>query len=83
MRDQPVAESSSGQHITLNKRQTAITPVGFEPGIPASDGLQTHVLHLAATGIGLLLYLLLICVYPPYQLQMLLLSVDRVDTNIA
>jgi hypothetical protein len=62
MRDQPVAESCSWQHIILNKRQTAITPVGFEPAIPASDRLQTHVLNRAATGVGLFLYTLLIFV---------------------
>jgi hypothetical protein len=83
MRDQPVAESSSWQHIINDKRQTTITPVGFEPAIPASDRLQKHALNRAATGIGLFLCSLLICVFPPYQLQMLLLSVDRVDTNIA
>jgi hypothetical protein len=83
MRDRPVAESSSWQHIILNKRQTAITPVGFEFTIQASGRLQTHALNRAATDIGLFLYLLLICVYTLYQLQMLLLSVDRVDPNIA
>jgi len=83
MRDRPVTESSSWQHIILNKRQTAITPMGFEFAIPASDRLQTHALNRAATDIGLFLYLLLICVYTPYQLQMLLLSVDGVGTNLA
>ena len=34
--DKPVAETSTWQHITLNKRQTSMPPVGFEPAIPAS-----------------------------------------------
>jgi hypothetical protein len=29
-----------------------MTPVGFEPSIPASERPQTHALDRAATGIG-------------------------------
>jgi hypothetical protein len=29
-----------------------MTPVGFEPEIPASEGPLTHALDRAATGIG-------------------------------
>ena len=36
----------------LNKRQTSMPPVGFEPAIPAGGRLQTYVLDRAATGIG-------------------------------
>ena len=36
-----------------DKRQTFMTPAGFEPAIPASRRPQTHVLDGAATGIGM------------------------------
>jgi hypothetical protein len=39
------------KHNTRN-RQTSMTPVGFEPAIPANERPQTHALHRAATGIG-------------------------------
>jgi len=35
-----------------HKRQTSMPPEGFEPTVPTSDGLQTHALDSAATGIG-------------------------------
>ena len=35
------------------KRQTSMTPAGFEPAIPASERPQTHALESAATGTGL------------------------------
>jgi len=35
-------------------------PAGFEPAIPANEWPQTHDLERAATGIGLLLLLLLL-----------------------
>ena len=35
-----------------HKRQTSITPVGFEPAVPASERPQTYVLNRAATAIG-------------------------------
>jgi hypothetical protein len=34
-----------------------MTPVGFEPEIPASERPQTHALERAATGIGQLITL--------------------------
>jgi hypothetical protein len=39
------------------KRQTSMTPVGFEPKIPVSERPKTHALDRAATGIGII-YLL-------------------------
>jgi len=36
-----------------HKRQTSMSPAGFEPAIPASKRPQTYVLNRAATGIGL------------------------------
>jgi hypothetical protein len=35
-----------------HKRQTSITPPGFEPAVPASERPQTHSLGRGATGIG-------------------------------
>jgi hypothetical protein len=54
MRDQPITETSTGQHTTLTRDKTSMPPVGFEPAIPASKQLQTHASACAATGIGLL-----------------------------
>jgi len=34
------------------KRETFMPLAGFEPGIPASERPQTHVLERVATGIG-------------------------------
>jgi hypothetical protein len=39
---------------THSKRQTSMTPVGFEPTIPASAQPQTYIWDCAATGFGLL-----------------------------
>jgi len=40
-------------YLTNNthKRQTSMTPVGFEPANPTSEWLQTHKLCCTATGI--------------------------------
>ena len=46
--DQPVAEPLPNTH----RRQTTMTPAGFEPAIPGSEGRQTHFLGRAATRIG-------------------------------
>jgi hypothetical protein len=35
-----------------HKKQTSMSPAGFEPTIPASERPQTHALDRAATGIG-------------------------------
>ena len=35
-----------------HKKQTSMTPAGFEPTIPVSERPQTHALNRAATGIG-------------------------------
>jgi len=35
-----------------HNRQTAMTPVGFEPAIPASKQMQSQALGCATTGIG-------------------------------
>jgi len=43
-----------------HKRQTSMTPPGFEPAIPASERPQTHALDRASTGIGLA-YCLALC----------------------
>ena len=37
----------------IHKRQTSMSPAGFEPTIPASERPHTHALDRAATGIGL------------------------------
>jgi len=42
-------------HLTTHythKRQTSMTPAGFEPTIPATDRPQSHSLDRVATGIG-------------------------------
>jgi hypothetical protein len=52
MSDQPVAETSTWQTHNTHNRQTSMSPVGFEPAIPAGDRLQTHALDRSATGIG-------------------------------
>jgi len=49
--------SGRGSHLYLtthnnHKRHTSMLPAGFEPAIPTSERLQTHVLERAATGIG-------------------------------
>ena len=46
---------SRGLYVTshnTHKRQTSMPPAEFEPAIPASKRLQTHILNRAATGIG-------------------------------
>jgi hypothetical protein len=37
-----------------HKRQTSMSPAGFESTIPASERPQTHTLDRAATGMGLM-----------------------------
>jgi hypothetical protein len=54
--DQPVAETSTWQHTTLNKWRTSMPPLGFGPAIPASERLQTHVFARAATSIDVCFY---------------------------
>ena len=51
-------------HNTHN-RQTSMPPVRFEPAIPANEPPQTHILGLAATGIGIIIYLKI--KYPFYR----------------
>jgi hypothetical protein len=36
----------------IQKRQTSMPPVGFEPAILASEEPQTHIFDCAATAIG-------------------------------
>jgi len=36
----------------IHKRQTFISPAGFEPTIPANERTQTHALNRGATGIS-------------------------------
>ena len=43
------------KHNTHNRR-ASMSPAGFEPTIPTSEGPQTHALERAATGIGISLY---------------------------
>jgi hypothetical protein len=50
--DRPDAETSTYTTQTLYKRQTSMTPMGFEPTMSASKRPQTHALDCAATGIG-------------------------------
>jgi len=38
------------------KKQTFLTPAGFEPTIPTSERLQTHSLDRGATGTGKMKY---------------------------
>jgi len=52
-RDQPVTVTSTLQRITLNKKQTAIFLVRFEPAIRTSERQQACTLDRAAIGIGL------------------------------
>ena len=40
--DQPVTESSTGQHTSLTRDRPPCPPAGFEPIIPASQRPQTH-----------------------------------------
>jgi hypothetical protein len=48
--DQPIAETSTWQHTTLNRNPCP--PVGFEPTIPASERSQTYALDRVVTGTG-------------------------------
>jgi hypothetical protein len=48
MAQQPVL--GQGQYNT-HKRHSYL-PAGFEPAIPGSNGLRTHVVSRAATGVG-------------------------------
>ena len=41
-------------YTTFTTGKTSMPPVGFEPGIPASERPKTHALDRAATAIGLL-----------------------------
>jgi hypothetical protein len=50
--DKPDAATSTWQYTNTHKRQTPMSPAGFEPAIPASDRPQTQVLGRAATGSG-------------------------------
>jgi len=52
-RDQPVAVISTLKHITLNKRETTVFPVGFEHAIRKSERQQTYTFDRAAIGIVL------------------------------
>ena len=56
--DQLVAETSTGQHITLTTDKHPCPPVGFEPTISAGELPQTYALDRAATGIGAFRYYL-------------------------
>jgi hypothetical protein len=49
--DQPDAETSILQHITLTRDLHA--PAGFETTIPETERLQIHALDCTTTGIGL------------------------------
>jgi hypothetical protein len=51
--DHPYLETSALQHNT-DERQTSMSPTVFEPAIPAVERRQTHALHGAAIGIGVL-----------------------------
>ena len=50
--DHPFADTSTRRHTTL-KWQTSMPPAGFQPTAPANERPQTHVLDLAAIGIGI------------------------------
>ena len=66
-------------HNTHN-RQISMSPVGFEPTIPAGERPQTHALESAATGTGMfLLYLLLI---PRFIASSFLLSVPSISKRL-
>jgi hypothetical protein len=45
--DRPVAGTKHDTH----KRQTSMSPAGFEPAITAGERLQTHALDCVGTGI--------------------------------
>jgi hypothetical protein len=49
MSDQPVLYLTT---LITHKRQTSMSPAGFEPAIPASERPQIHALDREATGIG-------------------------------
>jgi len=49
--DQPLLRDSTWRHTTLI-RDTAMSTVGFEPVIAASERSQTHVINSPATGTG-------------------------------
>ena len=50
--DQPDADTATYTTHNTHKRQTSMSPAGFEPAIPASERPQTHALDRAAIGIG-------------------------------
>ena len=51
-KNQPVAEASTNTIHNIRKRQTSMSPAGFEPAVPASKCPNIHALNRPATGIG-------------------------------
>jgi hypothetical protein len=56
--DQLDAVTSTRQHTTLTRHRHPCPRAGFEPAIPASKRPQTHALDGAATGIGIVIYMI-------------------------
>ena len=56
MRDRSVAEVSTSKINNTCKRQKSMPPAAFEPGIPATEGPQTHALDRAATCIDSIIF---------------------------
>ena len=50
MSDRPDAETSTWRHTMFIKRQTSVSPLGFEPEILASERPQTRALDRAVPG---------------------------------
>jgi len=56
--DQPDTEISKWQHSTRDRHPCP--HAGFESAFPTNERLQTHALHRAATGIGILKFMFII-----------------------
>ena len=51
MSDQPVTEAPTFNNTQHSQEKNIHAPMGFEPAIPTSEGLQSYALDRAAAGI--------------------------------
>jgi hypothetical protein len=58
--DRPLAEISTWQRTNTYKRQTSMPPLGFETTIPASARPQSYAWDRVATGIGIIIIIIII-----------------------
>jgi hypothetical protein len=64
----PLDGGSAHRNTNIHKRQISMSPVGFEPTIPASARPQTYTLDRVATGIGAFVWAYMyFCMYPMFK----------------